>query len=515
MSIYWGDLHNHCNITYGYGSLDNALEAARGQLDFCAVIGHAMWPDIPKSRKEWEYEVNYHLEGFRKLREGWDRVQRTVSEANVDGKFVTFQGYEMHSLKYGDHHFLSPDDKMPLLEAESPGALMEMLAAYPVMAVPHHIGYPPGQRGANWDSFREANSPLVEVYSKHGCSMSDESAYPFLHTMGPRDSRSTVFHGLRQGKRFGFVASTDHHAGYPGSYGDGRLAVLATAKTRAAIWDALMNRRVYAVTGDKIVCGFQVNGADFGSIIQDAPLRRISLSVRGCDRLDKIVVYKNTHPWKVICGEELEMAVQDGGLDGGGMFGADRSGVGTYKVRVELGWGKPAEAFAWQGRLAIDGGSIVSAETCFRGRSVLAPTPEMGDDDNMNKLDQRMHSLSEAEAEWTCASFKNPTTLHPTTAAVIFELAGGTGTRLRLTINGRDIAVGLGELLEGSRSYPMGDLLSETVLVHKAVPECAYTFAGEWEDRERLSGNDFYHAEVRQVNGQYAWITPVYLDEAL
>jgi hypothetical protein len=513
--------------------LENALEAARGQLDFCAVIGHAMWPDIPRDRKEWEYEVNYHLEGFRKLREGWDRVRQTVREANVEGKFVTFQGYEMHSLKYGDHHFLSPDDGMPLLEADSPGALMERLAGIPVMAVPHHIGYPPGQRGANWDSFREANSPLVEVYSKHGCSMSDESAFPFLHVMGPRDSRSTVFHGLRQGKRFGFVASTDHHAGYPGSYGDGRLAVLATANTREAIWNALMSRRVYAVTGDKIACGFQVNGADFGSIIADAPVRRVSLNVRGCDRLDKIVVYKNTYPWKVVCGGELvgglvgsvgavnsnELASRSDQLGIGSSNrqedGSSETGQGRYKVRVEMGWGKPAEAFAWHGRLAVDGGRVVSAETCFRGRSVLAPTPELGDDDNMNKLDQRLLCLTDEAAEWTCASFKNPTTLHPATAAVIFELAGDQGTRLRLTMNGRNIAVGLGELMEGSRSYPMGDLLAETVLVHKAVPEHAYTFIGQWEDRERSSDNDFYHAEVRQANGQYAWITPVYINGAL
>lgn len=24
MNIYWGDLHNHCGITYGFGSLENA-----------------------------------------------------------------------------------------------------------------------------------------------------------------------------------------------------------------------------------------------------------------------------------------------------------------------------------------------------------------------------------------------------------------------------------------------------------------------------------------------------------
>ena len=30
MNIYWGDLHNHCGITYGLGSLENALEIVDG-----------------------------------------------------------------------------------------------------------------------------------------------------------------------------------------------------------------------------------------------------------------------------------------------------------------------------------------------------------------------------------------------------------------------------------------------------------------------------------------------------
>ena len=61
-----------------------------------------------------------------------------------------------------------------------------------------------------------------------------------------------VDEGLRQGHKFGFVASTDHHAGFPGSYGDGMAAVLAEEKTRESIWEAIKARRTYAVTGDRI-----------------------------------------------------------------------------------------------------------------------------------------------------------------------------------------------------------------------------------------------------------------------
>src|SRR5205814_9779787 len=95
-------------------------------------------------------------------------------------------------------------------------------------------------------------SPLVELFSMHGCSESDEAPYPMLHTMGPRDHDSTIQAGLARGLRFGFVAGTDHHSGYAGSWGDGRMAVWAESLTREALFAAFRARRTYAVTGDKI-----------------------------------------------------------------------------------------------------------------------------------------------------------------------------------------------------------------------------------------------------------------------
>ena len=29
MNTYFGDLHNHCGITYGFGSLENAIKRAK------------------------------------------------------------------------------------------------------------------------------------------------------------------------------------------------------------------------------------------------------------------------------------------------------------------------------------------------------------------------------------------------------------------------------------------------------------------------------------------------------
>ncbi|RKN78981.1 DUF3604 domain-containing protein [Paenibacillus ginsengarvi] len=498
MPLYWGDLHNHCGISYGFGGLENALLAAKGQLDFCAIIGHASWYDIPNRTEGLEYLVDFHKEGFAKLRGHWDYVLSTVNSFNVPGEFVTFQGYEAHSSLYGDHHFLSPDDDLPLVEGESPAAIVAKLSPRRVIAVPHHVGYTPGYRGGNWDSFNGAISPIVEVYSKHGSGMTDQSPYPYYHDMGPRDSRSSVYEALSRKLRFGFVGSTDHHAGYPGSYGDGRLAVLADEKTRESIWEAILARRTYAVTGDKIACRFTMNGQPMGSEVQ-ARERRFELDITACDQIDKVVVYKNLRPWKVVNGESL-LAGQT----------ADAAVKGTYKVKVEIGWGNKKNGYEWNGSGVVRGGKLRSVETCFRGRSVLAPTPEMKDDPSMNALNNKLIAQTESSVEWSCTTFKNPTTLHPHTAGLILEIEGDAATEIHISLNGSELSATIGELLGGNRTLHLQAYNSEAIVLQRAIPSCAYTVNEVWTDTEPESECDVYHVEVRQMNGQCAWISPIY-----
>jgi hypothetical protein len=500
MNLYWGDLHNHCGISYGYGSLSNALSAARKQLDFCAIIGHASWYDIPARTEELAFLVDFHEKGFAKLAAHWDQVRETVKLANVPHEFVTFQGYEAHSSEFGDHHFLSPDDDLPLVSGKTPGEIVAKLQPRRVIAIPHHVGYTRGYRGGNWENFDGRISPVVEVYSKHGSGMSDQSLFPYYHDMGPRDSRSTVFHGLQQGKRFGFVGSTDHHAGYPGSYGDGRLAVWAEHKTRDSIWEAILARRTYAVTGDKIDCRFQINGAPMGSELNAAGSRSIVLDVRACDAIDQIIVYKNLRPWRIVNSLELGKASV-----------ASVAKPQTYKVRVEMGWGNALNGFHWDGCAAVRDGQLISVETCFRGRSVLAPTPDMKDSPALNDFSNRITGQSGTSVVWSCTTFKNPTTLHSHTAALILEIAGDPMTVLDVQINGKQLTFSIGELIQGSRSAHLQTFNSEAILVHRAIARNQYDVHRVWEDVEQEQACDIYHVEVRQMNQQCAWISPIYV----
>jgi hypothetical protein len=212
---------------------------ARQQLDFCSITGHAFWPDMPTDRSVYAEIIDYHNEGFATLARNWDRLIELQRAGTNEGKFIAFPSYEWHSLKYGDHNVYSAAPDLPLRDASDLPALRTVVSDCDGIAIPHHIGYRAGYRGINWDEYREDVSPFVEIFSLHGCSLSENSPYRMLHDMGPRDWNSTAEAGWERGFRFGIAGGTDHHAAYPGSHGDGRMGVFAKELSRESIWEAI------------------------------------------------------------------------------------------------------------------------------------------------------------------------------------------------------------------------------------------------------------------------------------
>jgi len=77
------------------------------------------------------------------------------------------------------------------------------------------------------------------------------------------------------GSKTGLVAGTDTHEGKPAA----RTAVLAERLTRSALFEALRNRRNYAVTHARIVLDFQINGHRMGEEITTREKPEITVSV--------------------------------------------------------------------------------------------------------------------------------------------------------------------------------------------------------------------------------------------
>lgn len=492
MNIYWGDLHNHCGITYGIGSLENALRIARNHLDFATVTPHAFWPDMPPRSPEIDYLIDFHEKGFSKIAENWDAVKATIDRANEPNMFTSLFSFEMHSSRYGDHHFVSPDRTLEIAKFPTPRAVIDNCDARAI-AIPHHIGYTPGYRGIDWESFDEQISPVVEVISKHGCAMHERSGFPYYHDMGPFDPRNSAYRGLAGGRRFGFAGSTDHHAGFPGSFGDGKLAVLAEENTREAIFRALKGRRTYAATGSRMLCDFAVNGEGFGGEIPSAGSYNLRFSVAASNAIDRIVVFRDMKPIHVVDGCALPEA------------------GGRHKLRLELGWGdNPDAPYPWDVRVRVENGRILSAEQCLRGRSVLSPTERVGGGDDINRCDWGIRERTDSEIRFFCETWRNNSTLSPSTAQLILEIEGGPDARLVYEINGIAVDTTVGKLADAGLSGHVKPYNSQAYKLHTAVPSGKYAYEGEL--RVPDDGAGLYHMEVRQFDGDAAYVSPVFVN---
>jgi hypothetical protein len=533
-NLYWGDLHSHCSVSYGGGTVEQALARARGQLDFCSITGHAFWPDMPADRERYGPIIDYHNEGFARLARNWPSLLEKLAAATEPGRFVAFPSYEWHSLEYGDHNVYARGPELELRDAPDLPALQEIARRSGAIVIPHHIGYAAGYRGLDWRHFREDVSPFAEIFSLHGCSESDDAPYPYLHDMGPRDAGSTAEAGWAAGRRFGIIASTDHHGGYPGSHGDGRVAVLARELTREAIWGALRERRVYAVTGDKIDARFFVNDAWIGSEIAAPGTRHLRVTVAGSDALDRVEVLKNGRVIRrffasvgqasrlpnvarslrdrnvasrsdvaALAGQASDLSAQAGRL----CYDALR-----HRLRITWGWGRKDEAVRWNCRLTLSEGTITRIEPCFAGHSVIAPKGVGGHDEMPDEEDLPHEILERGDRHcaWRSVSIGNLSTRHPTTQALSLEIEAPPSARIDVEANGRRYTHPLGELIGTGRSHYLRGWLSEAIRIGPAVP-LADCRVDEQFDDEPEQPVDVYRVRAAQKNGQWVWLTPIWV----
>lgn len=493
--LYWGDLHSHCSISYGHGTLPQALARAKQQLDFCSVTGHAFWPDMPTDRSVYADIIDYHNEGFATCANNWDELVRLHTEGTEEGSFVAFPSYEWHSLKYGDHIIYSPHAELPRTDAPDLPAMREVARAVDGIAIPHHIGYAKGYRGINWDAYQEDVSPFVEIFSLHGCSLSTDAAYPMLHDMGPRDFGSTAEEGWRRGHKFGIVGGTDHHAAYPGSHGDGRMGVFAESLTRQGLMDAFKARRVFAATGDKIDARLHINDAWIGDTIKASGLRNIEVSVNGIDQLDQVRLLKN--------GRILKR-----------FFPTTSAATDTYRLRITWGWGRKDKLVNWLSRLSLSEGSIKVVDTCFSGQAVVAPKTVH---DNLNaNTDEALlpHAITDRTDNaitWKSITSGNLTMRHATTQSLSLEVNAPLDATVSVETNGRSYSHKLADLVGQGRSHFLQGWLTEAIQMGPAVSINDCQVEATFVDEPELD-IDTYRLEAAQTNGQWAWLTPIWVE---
>jgi hypothetical protein len=503
LKTYFGDIHNHCGAGYGHGSPVEAFENARMQLDFVSVTGHALWPDMPRKQHGMERRIKYHENGFRRLAECWDDFCQITEAANKDREFVTFLGYEMHSCVSGDQTIIYRDAGGKVISADTVAALQQAIrelneAGVSCMTLPHHIGYLRGYRGINWDHFSADVSPIVEIFSMHGCSESDHTPYPYLHSMGPCDHESTYSYGLSAGHIVGVMASTDHHSAHPGSHGHGRIAVHANKLTRDDIWDAIQHRRTVALSGDNMDVRLFLNDAFIGDVIESPEhCRNLKIYISAGGALRSIELLKNESVLRRWHPNALHSATY-------------HSKLVRAKVGLEVGWGSRGKRVDWDVRMSASDGEVINTEPRFKGAEVVSPSEEEQQCrfSTWNKPDDR-------SVQFKTRTQGNPTTVTNCNQGFGIEVEMWHDGMIQLELNGTCVEHSLAELLQGPRSGYISGYGTPAYRLTAALPE-SYEFETAFSDDchanpPAANGMDIYRLRVEQQNRQWAWSSPIWI----
>jgi hypothetical protein len=326
--------------------------------------------------------------------------------------------------------------------------------------------------------------------------------------MGPGCGGSTYQDALDAGLHLGAVCSTDNWRNVPGRWGHGLAACLATDLSRDALWEAFVARRVYGVTGDRIVLDFRCNGARMGDVLDWTPRRSLHVAVKGLDAIDRIEILRNGRVLATHCHQ--------------GTWRFPRPGQRSrFKLRIEAGWGPrlgevPCPERLWDGMLRIAGGRMLRWSPCWIARGQGVPKLEG------ERATFSLRSLQEDTGE-------------PAQNANLFEFEGDPDATVDVVVDGMHLQASVRSLGEQSRilwdrnasarllheatglfpeKVPRDDvyyLFARKAKVHRLVPEAAFCASLDIEDDEPLSDETHYRVRVEQRNGQRAWSSPIWV----
>jgi hypothetical protein len=488
-NLYWGDLHNHNAVGYAQGSLQRSIDVAQEHLDFFAFTGHASWHDMPKMPGDRHMKW---VEGFRVHADHWQKTRDMIEQANSPD-FVALLGYEWHSSLFGDYCMIFCEDQPDLFLPDDVESLLDFAQSRSALAIPHHVGYKRGWRGANFDHYRSSPSPVVEIFSEHGCTETDRAPYPMIrHSNGGRSTANTIVPQLLQGKRFGFVASSDNHRGFPGAYGEGVVGVWASELTRAALFEAIRARRTYAATGDRIVLEFSINRAPMGSEIAATSDRQIDIRVEGQDPIASIDLVRNGKVIQRSFPEDIATTVQL---------------PGKAKCRLQYGWGPWAaldlgRVCDWDLSIALQGAEFLQAIPCFQS----GPYDELRRD--------RLQIVSQRELALRSFTSRDACYAEDPTKSIVVEINGDrdalVNVQLRKPIE-HAVQIPLAKLIEDNVVEFTGVFTSESYIVGRLMSETETSAAIRWSDSRNNTPADWYYVRVVQHNGQMAWSSPIWV----
>lgn len=247
-NVYYGSLHNHSNVSDGQGTPDEAYDYAKNvaQLDFFGLSDHANLMNAAE----------------------WLLIKTTANLYNEDNIFAAFYGFEWTTyFSYGHVTVVNTDDYCSNTSPTNTfNGLLNWLNVRNGAAFFNHPGWDVFAFN-EFDHFTDPPSEKfvgIELWNDHD----GFSKYYYNDGFYGNDGNKGYFDEalIRQWK-IGAAGGDDNHTATWGTATPFRMGVLAQAKTRTDIFNAIMARRFFSTLDNNLVVSFQINNNEMGSTI--------------------------------------------------------------------------------------------------------------------------------------------------------------------------------------------------------------------------------------------------------
>ncbi len=297
LSLYFGDLHRHTELSVCRTGTDGSLEDAyryaidAAELDVLCVTDHVQHVKILNDYDFWRTGKTADLHRVAGLHQpfyGYERSQRfPYGHRNIIGlrRDVKRVPRTADNRPWSANSGYEGEQRVP------PPELWTGLVGENVITIPHSSTSP--VMGTDFAHPPAAMEPVVEIYQ--GCRYSAEHA-------GAPDPRATrdnkpyggkaqpagyIWNALSKGHRYGFIASSDHSATH-NSY----TCVWAKEFSNRAILEAIAKRQCYAAT-DRIQCRMQMGSHLMGSEFAAEEVPPLNVDVVGTADIDRVDVIRD------------------------------------------------------------------------------------------------------------------------------------------------------------------------------------------------------------------------------
>lgn len=277
-NVYFGDLHNHSNVSDGSGTPAQAYKYARdsAHLDFFGLTDHS----ASLNPTNWA---------------------NTITQANLynqNGVFAAFYGFEWSSKAgYGHVSVINSSDYCP---AELPTLTLPDLLIW-LESRPAAFAYfnHPGKEDSIGIEFDHFTAPVsgklagIELWNQGNGFI----RYYYNDGYYPNDNnKSYIDEANSRGWKLGALGSGDDHSGTWGTAHPYRMAILSNNLTRTDLLAAIQARRFYSTLDKNLALSFKINRMEMGSTLHSG---RDTILIKAYDPdneiFTKVVLYNANH----------------------------------------------------------------------------------------------------------------------------------------------------------------------------------------------------------------------------